>query len=125
MTPEAKAAMAYEFQLAAFAPLEDKITRALSLRPPKKGWSLRDDSVLSPSSITSVVCSGGVASNQFLRARLRMALDACGRTDVQLHFPPVSLCVDNAAMIAWAGHLYWDTRTHDVSPHVIAKWPVS
>lgn len=48
--------------------------------------------------VRHVVVSGGVASNQYLRARLR---DAVGE-DVALAFPPPALCTDNAVMIAWA-----------------------
>ena len=98
MSYAAKAALAHDFQVAAFAPLEDKVVRALV--PQQRGWQLPG---MDPMSIRSVVCSGGVASNQFLRHRLRCALDKHGRSDVALHFPPLSLCVDNAAMIAWAG----------------------
>lgn len=47
--------------------------------------------------VRHVVVSGGVASNQYLRARLR---DAVG--EVALAFPPPALCTDNAVMIAWA-----------------------
>lgn len=119
MSHAAKAALAHDFQVAAFAPLEDKVVRALV--PQQRGWQLPG---MDPMSIRSVVCSGGVASNQFLRHRLRCALDKHGRSDVALHFPPLSLCVDNAAMIAWAAHLYWHTRTHDMTTHVVAKWPI-
>ena len=44
--------------------------------------------------------------------------------DVEVHVPPRELCTDNAAMIAWAGHLDWDARTDDQTPHVIPKWPL-
>ena len=124
MSPREKAALAYDFQLAAFTPLEDKIVRAL-VPQRGRGWQLANACAsIHPHEIRSVVCSGGVASNAFLRRRLRVALDSHGRHDVTLHFPPVSLCMDNAAMIAWAAHLYWDERTHDLSPHVVAKWPL-
>ncbi|SHO80010.1 Similar to S.cerevisiae protein QRI7 (Protein involved in threonylcarbamoyl adenosine biosynthesis) [Malassezia sympodialis ATCC 42132] len=124
LTTSAKAALAQAFQEAAFAPLEDKVVRALSIDPRLRGWRLADSSPVPPTAIHSVVCSGGVASNAYLRERLRHALDIGGRPDVALHFPPVSLCVDNAAMIAWAGHLYWDDRTSDLTPHVVGKWPL-
>lgn len=124
MSREAKAALAHDFQLAAFAPLEDKLVRAL-VPQSKRGWQLADAKTgISPYDIHDVVCSGGVASNTNLRTRLRHALDDHGRQDVALHFPPLSLCVDNAAMIAWAAHLYWAHRTHDLSPHVMGKWPI-
>ncbi|MEZ5918432.1 MAG: tRNA (adenosine(37)-N6)-threonylcarbamoyltransferase complex transferase subunit TsaD [Alphaproteobacteria bacterium] len=48
----------------------------------------------------ALVVSGGVAANSAVRARL----DAlCEETGVRAYAPPLSLCSDNAAMIAWAG----------------------
>ena len=52
-----------------------------------------------PRPITLVV-AGGVAANQALRRRLAEAFAARG---ARLVAPPVALCTDNAAMIAWAG----------------------
>lgn len=51
----------------------------------------------------TLVVSGGVASNDFLRYALRKMLNFRGFSDVQLVFPPVHFCTDNAAMIAWTG----------------------
>jgi N6-L-threonylcarbamoyladenine synthase len=53
--------------------------------------------------IKTIVLSGGVASNKFLRHIVRAMLDARGHADVEVIAPPVSLCTDNAAMIAWTG----------------------
>jgi N6-L-threonylcarbamoyladenine synthase len=53
--------------------------------------------------IGTLVVSGGVAANDFLRWFLRRFLDVRGYEAVQLVFPPVDLCTDNAAMIAWTG----------------------
>lgn len=53
--------------------------------------------------IQTLVVSGGVAANDFLRWFLRAMLDVRGHQAVRLVFPPVALCTDNAAMIAWAG----------------------
>ena len=48
----------------------------------------------------ALVIAGGVAANQDLRVRLeRLA----GRVGIRLVAPPVRLCTDNGAMIAWAG----------------------
>jgi len=47
---------------------------------------------------------GGVAANQGLR---RALTEACGQAGVPLAVPPMSLCTDNAAMIAAAGYLKW------------------
>lgn len=46
------------------------------------------------------VLAGGVAANQFIRARLETI---CVQHGLELVAPPVALCTDNAAMIAWAG----------------------
>jgi N6-L-threonylcarbamoyladenine synthase len=44
----------------------------------------------------TLVVAGGVAANVYLRCRL----EALG---VRLVAPPIGLCTDNGAMIAWAG----------------------
>ena len=44
--------------------------------------------------------AGGVAANQAIRAELETV---CGEPRVEFCAPPLSLCTDNAAMIAWAG----------------------
>jgi N6-L-threonylcarbamoyladenine synthase len=46
------------------------------------------------------VLAGGVAANQKIRAMLSELLTS---HDMQLVAPPIALCTDNAAMIAWAG----------------------
>jgi N6-L-threonylcarbamoyladenine synthase len=71
---------------------------------------------------TALVAAGGVAANQSLRKMLnRVALDS--RT--VLIAPPMELCTDNGAMIAWAGaeRLALDlTDPLDFSPR--ARWPL-
>ncbi len=54
--------------------------------------------VLAPSS--TLVVAGGVAANVYLRGRLEEVAAAHG---AKLVAPPVRLCTDNGAMIAWAG----------------------
>ena len=46
------------------------------------------------------VLAGGVAANLYLRQHIQSVLD---EFDMLLIAPPVELCTDNAAMIAWAG----------------------
>lgn len=46
------------------------------------------------------VVSGGVAANQFLNKKMRKVVESYGFTLVS---PPINLCTDNAAMVAWAG----------------------
>ena len=48
----------------------------------------------------ALVVAGGVAANEMLRTTLQSLCDAHGFRFVA---PPLALCTDNAAMIAWAG----------------------
>ena len=50
--------------------------------------------------VTALVVAGGVAANQSVRAALEHLAAAHGLRFVA---PPLPLCTDNAAMIAWAG----------------------
>jgi N6-L-threonylcarbamoyladenine synthase len=76
--------------------------------------------------LATVVLSGGVASNQFLRLVLRQFLDARGYPNVKLSYPRPSLCTDNAAMIAWAGMEMFEAgwRSH-LACVPISKWKMS
>ena len=48
-----------------------------------------------------IVVAGGVAANQRLRECMA---DAAGKKRLNSYFPPMSLCTDNAAMVAAAGY---------------------
>ena len=50
--------------------------------------------------INTLLIGGGVAANSFLRTQLSTK---ARQQDIQVHFPPLSLCLDNAAMIAGLG----------------------
>ncbi len=52
----------------------------------------------------TLVLAGGVSANSGLRAGMQAACDAAG---VRLYVPPLSLCGDNAAMIASQGYYEW------------------
>ncbi|WP_172125721.1 MULTISPECIES: tRNA (adenosine(37)-N6)-threonylcarbamoyltransferase complex transferase subunit TsaD [unclassified Devosia] len=53
-----------------------------------------------PSAPPVLVVAGGVAANRSIAA----ALDAvCRKAGAQLVVPPIALCTDNGAMVAWAG----------------------
>ncbi|WP_248928747.1 tRNA (adenosine(37)-N6)-threonylcarbamoyltransferase complex transferase subunit TsaD [Paenibacillus hamazuiensis] len=52
-----------------------------------------------------LLLAGGVAANKGLRERLKARCDEAG---LPLLVPPLSLCTDNAAMIAAAAFLKWD-----------------
>lgn len=48
-----------------------------------------------------ILVAGGVAANSVLRNDMRAAAEGAG---LSAYFPPMSLCTDNAAMVAAAGH---------------------
>lgn len=56
-------------------------------------------------SVKQVLLAGGVAANKGLRNRLEKEF---ADLDVELVIPPLSLCTDNAAMIAAAGHVFFE-----------------
>ncbi|PWA67123.1 glycoprotease 1 [Artemisia annua] len=83
-----RADIAASFQRVAVLHLEERCERAIQ-------WALE----IEPS-IKHLVVSGGVASNQYVRARLN---EVVARNSLQLVCPPPSLCTDNGVMIAWTG----------------------
>lgn len=77
----------------------------------------------SRASVKTLVVSGGVAANKFLRHVLRSMLDAQGYTAIVLICPPIEYCTDNAAMIAWAGCEMWRAGYRsDLAIEPIRKW---
>ncbi len=61
--------------------------------------------------VKSVLLAGGVAANRYLRDELEGALSGKG---IELYYPPLDLCMDNAAMIASLGYRMLEER--DISP---------
>lgn len=51
--------------------------------------------------VTRLAVSGGVSANSMLRAEMERAARDAG---IEAFFPPLSLCTDNAAMVACAGY---------------------
>jgi len=104
--------MAREVQRVAFEHLVSRVLLHLqSLSPEQR------------SQVKTVVVSGGVAANSFMRHVFRAMLDVRGHADVQLCFPPIELCTDNAAMIAWAGcEMFEAGWRSELSIRPIRKW---
>lgn len=68
--------------------------------------------------LANVVLAGGVAANRGLREALSLRARVDG---FRLHMPPLSLCTDNAVMIATAGYYaYQQGRQHDLSLNAYA-----
>ncbi len=74
---------------------------------------------------TEIFLSGGVSANQRLRAMMKK------ETDLPVRYPPLSLCTDNAAMIAAAAHFrYGEALKHgqiqtDFGMDVRTMWSLS
>ena len=71
---------------------------------------------------THLVVSGGVAANQSIRGRLNALCKARG---LSFAAPPLVLCTDNAAMIAWAGiERFIKGDADDLSFCPRPRWPL-
>lgn len=80
--------LCYSFQTAMAETLSDRCDKALQKF--KNEYKTK----------TALVISGGVAANSGIRKALEITAAKNGAT---LYAPPIALCSDNAAMIAWAG----------------------
>ncbi|EOX96251.1 Glycoprotease 1 isoform 3 [Theobroma cacao] len=96
-----RADIAASFQRVAVLHLEERCERAIE-------WALK----IEPS-IKHLVVSGGVASNQYVRARLDRVVK---KYSLQLVCPPPKLCTDNGVMIAWTGIENFRVGRYDPPP---------
>jgi N6-L-threonylcarbamoyladenine synthase len=71
---------------------------------------------------TAFVVAGGVAANGAIRAALT---DLAARHDKRFVAPPLWLCTDNGAMIAWAGaERFAAGLTDDLAVAARPRWPL-
>ncbi|XP_052179771.1 probable tRNA N6-adenosine threonylcarbamoyltransferase, mitochondrial [Diospyros lotus] len=96
-----RADIAASFQRVAVLHLEERCERAIE-------WALK----IEPS-IKHLVVSGGVASNQYVRAQLNYIVKKKG---LQLVCPPPRLCTDNGVMVAWTGIEHFRVGRFDPPP---------
>ncbi|MBM7855354.1 N6-L-threonylcarbamoyladenine synthase [Desulfohalotomaculum tongense] len=68
--------------------------------------------------VKTIMLAGGVAANGLLRRQLQQE---AGKKDIQVAYPPVILCTDNAAMIACAG--YYKYLRGDFAPLTLNAIP--
>jgi N6-L-threonylcarbamoyladenine synthase len=98
--------LAASFQQAVVDCILDRTGRALDAAP----------------AATALVVAGGVAANNAIRTALSGLAEARGLPFVA---PPLWLCTDNAAMIAWAGALRFDAGLVDtLDAPARARWPL-
>jgi N6-L-threonylcarbamoyladenine synthase len=113
VSPEDIADICASFQHAVSRTLKDRIGRGL------QRFRKTYPHVTAP----ALVVAGGVAANQAMRATLDTL---CAENGVRFVAPPLSLCTDNAAMIAWAGaeRMAAGLPADDLSVSPRSRWPL-
>ncbi|MEC3861583.1 tRNA (adenosine(37)-N6)-threonylcarbamoyltransferase complex transferase subunit TsaD [Mesobacterium sp. TK19101] len=110
LTRQDRADMCAGFQAAVSDVLQEKTRRALDIY-------LSHDPVCPGFAI-----AGGVAANQGIRAALT---GLCAQHGVNFVAPPLALCTDNAAMIAYAGaELFALGQRDDMTLQAHPRWPL-
>jgi len=107
-----RAALAADFQAAVIDVLVDRVRAAMKIF--RTSFGKTNDQCL--------VAAGGVAANRAIRGALQ---NTCRQEGFSLTLPPVALCTDNGAMVAWAGleHLALGfSDPLDAAPR--ARWPL-
>lgn len=70
----------------------------------------------------TLIVAGGVAANKYLNGRIKQLTDRYG---FNLAYPPMKLCTDNGAMIAWAGiERMKEGFIDDINFVPKARWPL-
>ena len=108
--------MCASFQKTIVDVLENRLSNAISLYE-------KDLSDNGTDLKKQIVISGGVAANQYIKKRLSNMM---AQENYSIVSPPLSLCTDNGAMIAWAGieRLQKGEKT-DMQFNPRSVWPLS
>ena len=106
MTEADRADLCASFQMAVADVLSAKTAAALTLQP----------------DATALAVAGGVAANTTLRERLEAVAAEAG---LPLVAPPLALCTDNAAMIAFTGLMVFEAgQSDDMTLAARPRWPL-
>ncbi len=70
-----------------------------------------------------LVVAGGVAANSYLRSQIQTLTQD---EELSFHAPPLNLCTDNGAMIAWAGveRFLANPDVNDIDHPTRPRWPL-
>ena len=77
--------------------------------------------ILSKNPVKDIVLAGGVAANKLLRSKMDSLAD---KKNINLHYPPLRHCTDNAAMVAYLGSLYSEISSYNLVSSVRPRWPL-
>lgn len=114
LTGEDVADLAAAFEATASAAVADRVAKAMGLVELHRNLPAGQAHVL--------VVAGGVAANQRLRGALA---ELAAKRGWRLALPPLALCTDNAAMVAWAGALRLGLGQSDSLDFAArARWPL-
>ena len=84
---------------------------------------IKCERALDQTGLDTLVIAGGVSANVELRSRLDKLVR---QRNCRIFCPPLSLCTDNGAMIAYAGYLRLQTRiSEDLAINVRPRWPMT
>jgi len=110
--PDDRADICASFQKTIALCLVNRVKRAMALFREKAGTGT-----------LPLVVAGGVAANKYLRTALK---EAAEKEEFSFHAPPLALCTDNGAMIAWAGleRFRCDPAIDDFNVSPRARWPL-
>lgn len=113
LTDEQEAALCASFQHSVDAVIRDRTGRAM------KEFRKMFPDVPAP----FMVAAGGVAANKMLRTGLAEVSEKHG---FQFSVPPMALCTDNAAMIAWAAveRIHAGKPADGLGFAVVPRWPL-
>jgi len=108
LSEQEKADLALAFHECVAEILIDRLTHALGM--------------IDTSNISTLVVAGGVAANQYLCRELKTF---CATKDLTMVAPPIKLCTDNGAMIAWAGvEKLQRGEVHNMDVAARPRWPL-
>ena len=111
LSPQDVSDLCASFQAAVAESVSDRCIRAISIAQD-----------MTENSLSDFVVAGGVAANQKLRESLSVVAATHG---LKFHAPPVALCGDNAAMIAWTGAQRFSRGLiDDLQAKARPRWPL-
>ena len=71
---------------------------------------------------SDVIVAGGVAANRYIREEFK---NLEGILNINVYYPDLKYCGDNAAMIAFVGSMMAPSKKRNIKSQVRARWPLN